>query len=624
MNPRNTAILFCLAGAMFAFIFFYERKLQREKTEVLRVLPGFDEAEVSTIRVELFKQPEIRAVRGSNGWQITKPLEYPAQSAMISNLLAALKILAPSPRLTARDLQGHGDVNAEYGLDQPQATVIFEQGSQQRQIKFGAYTAPGDQIYTEVVGADGVDVVDAAFFRNLIPHNPNDWRETLLLNGLDSDYTSLVVSGGQQPLISFQLQRTTARTPWSMVKPVETRADPLKINTALSALRAARISSFVSDSPSVDLDAYGLHPPVMELGFLRGTNLLIGIQFGKSPTNDTNQVFARITGQPSIVAVPREAVAPWQAGFQEFRDRHLTRFDPASLDSIAIEGEEDALLRRETDGSWKVSGASLPETITADKGTMGYLLSALTNIQVVTINRAVAIKDTVPPDAASLEIYGLAKPIRRYVIRARKNSLPMGVTNEVVAALDFGTSKEGLTFARRSDLPAETSVYAVVTDDLNHLPRRALHFQKPRLWEFTENDVASITVRQNGVTQKIIRKAMAQWSVAEGIKSSFNELEAEVGAQELGALDAHEWIQCGDANSTQYGFGEGDTRFTVELKKDGAALEKSFEIGSLSPDGLRYGCTVLSDGRKWIFTLSAKTYDRLAAYFSLHDPAARP
>jgi hypothetical protein len=624
MNPRNTAILFVVAGALFAFIFFYERKLQRVNPEACKVMPYFRPSEVSSIRVALPDQLEIIVERTNGEWQITKPIFYPAQSGIITNLLFTLSELTPALRLSSADLRGHPDATHEYGLDHPQATVIFEQGNQSRQLIFGSLTAPGDQIYVEVVGADGVNILDTNFFKSFIPRSLNDWRHPALLKSLNLDFNGISVSGGQQPLISFYVSRDAANLPWRMVKPVDTRADNPRINTLLAQLGGVRIAGFISDSLSADLDAYGLHPPLAALNFLHGTNKTFTIQFGNNSTNDTNLIFAKIEGRPAIITIPRDAITPWLAGFQEFRERHLIRLQNLKPDSITIEGEENVVLQRQTDGGWKASLANSREGIKADPDTMDDFIRSLTNMQVTVMNHEVAVKDTVPPDAASLDAYGLAKPAHRYILRADKSSLPEGVTNDVIAAVDFGSVKEGITYARRSDMPSETSVYAVATTNIMRLPTRLLQFQKRRIWEFTENEVASISIRHRNGIEKLARKGAAKWIVMEGSHGAINDLELEFGAQELGSLEAYDWIQSGDANASQFGFGTNTLQFTVELNTSaGTTQVRTLEIGSWSQTGLHYASTSLADGQKWIFTLPAKTYERLVAYFNLRDDTAR-
>ena len=143
-----------------------------------------------------------------------------------------------------------------------------------------------------------------------------------------------------------------------------------------------------------------------------GTNRLIAAQFGKSPANDTNRVYARLAGHDSIVLIPLAAITPWLAGFQEFRDRHLLRFNGVQPDEITITGPESVHLQRLSTGSWTATREGSPDALAVDASTLNGFLTNLTHLSVVRLNNEVAVKDTVPNEAVALEPYGLAKPAR--------------------------------------------------------------------------------------------------------------------------------------------------------------------------------------------------------------------
>jgi hypothetical protein len=72
------------------------------------------------------------------------------------------------------------------------------------------------------------------------------------------------------------------------------------------------------------LEAYGFNTPELELTLAQGTNQLVTLQFGKSPTNDSTLVYARRAGLPAVVTVERQALELWRAAqLNDFRDPHL-------------------------------------------------------------------------------------------------------------------------------------------------------------------------------------------------------------------------------------------------------------------------------------------------------------
>src|SRR5579859_1907686 len=104
MNPKNTCILVVLAAAVFAFIFFFERHLGPPPVGPVKVLPQLKPAAVK--KLQLFVgENQIRVERTNDGWQVTYPIVYPAQSAAIENLVRAAAILSPETRILPEELK---------------------------------------------------------------------------------------------------------------------------------------------------------------------------------------------------------------------------------------------------------------------------------------------------------------------------------------------------------------------------------------------------------------------------------------------------------------------------------------------------------------------------------------
>lgn len=605
-------LLVVLAAGLLAFIFYVEPHLRKPKPAALQVFPAdFKPEAVTSVQIQLAHQLEIRAERTNGGWQLTKPLVYPAQSAAIEKLLQAAAALSPQTIISAQELIGRQGVNEEYGFDNPQATLVFQQDRDQHTLKLGHLTAPGDQIYAQMVSGDRVDIIDADFFRKFVPRQADDWRDIAFIRLNGRSFDQVVVANRAQ---GFILQRAATNQPWHMEKPVRTRADYPLINGLLRGLENLRVARFVTDDPRADLETYGLLPPNLEIKFNQGTNAVLSAQFGKSPTNDESRVYARYNNQSTIVLIPREPVVPWQAGFQAFRDSHLVRLYGGLPDVIEVIGQEKFAVEQGTNGAWRVTR---PIEFPADGNVMREFIGNLVGMQFVHFNNMTA--DDAVPDS-EFPSFGLDKPVRQYIL---KRNSPAGASNSVQAQLDFGAeNKEGKIFVRRADRPEETSVYAVNLADFKKLPATSLQLRERRIWNFPKYDVARIIIRQNGQSLELLHNSPYHWGIAagsQGMKS--NDLEVEVGAQDLGELEAENWIERGDADRAQFGFSEKSPRILVEVNANGKSRILSVDFGKLSPGGLRYGDVLMDDGQNWIFEFPAAVMDQLMTYFNLQESA---
>ncbi len=181
MNPRNTWRWLMVAAVLLAFIFVHHRYLRKTGGGPVKVLPNLNATAATRVQVRPAVQMEIRAERTNGTWQLTEPLVYPAQGTSIEKLLAELERLTPAPYITARELRGRLKTDEEYGFATPQASIIIEQPGYTARLRVGAKTAPGDQVFLQVIGVEGVYVVAADFLKYL-PRTADDWRDTALVN----------------------------------------------------------------------------------------------------------------------------------------------------------------------------------------------------------------------------------------------------------------------------------------------------------------------------------------------------------------------------------------------------------------------------------------------------------
>jgi hypothetical protein len=578
------------AAGLFAFIFFYQRQVRKPPFGPARILPDLKAAAVASVQVRPAAQRTIQVVRTNGGWQLTEPLVYPAQAVSVEDLLSALERLTPAAFITARELQARPAAEEEYGFATPQATVTVQQPGYHALLQIGARTAPGDQVFLQVVGA-GVYVVDADLLK-YVPRTADDWRDTTLLDLKSLAFDRLAVTNGAK---IFELRRDSTNHPWRMVYPLSARADNAKIENSLERLQGVRIQQFVSDGPKADLEPFGLQPADLEVAFAQGTNPVALLQFGKSLTNDTRLVYARRLGLNAVVAVANDLLAPWRDKVNDFRDPHLvTLTTPVAV--IAVGGEDTFSVERQTNDTWRV----LPQGFPADGRLVKDLLFALNSLKVVQFIDAV-----IDPD---LPGYGLAPPARRYTLKSAATNSPAGATNALITDLGFGTNQAGKVFTRRAD---ESSVYALTTDDYQRLPWASWQLRDRRIWNISTNDLDRAIIRQQGKVRQIKRNGPHRWSlVTQGI---INDLAVEETVRGLCQLTAAFWVARGEQDRARYGFAENGHQITLELK---SGDKLTVEFGGQAPSGLPYAAVTL-EGSSWVFEFPLALYQHVLGYLTI-------
>lgn len=564
-----------IAAGLFAVIFWVEKFGQKPAPGPVALLPNFQAAQVTSVQLGLGDQLEIQAVRTNETWQLIKPVSYPAQAASIETLLNVLQHLAPAGVISGGEVRQRKTADQDFGFDKPQATLTLKSGEEIRPILIGALTAHGDHVYVQVVGTEDVYLVDANLLK-VMPHKTDDWRDTALV-----DLSRMVFDriGVSNTVTTLELQRDPTNRLWRLTRPMSVRADNERLTLSLQKLNAARVTRFVTDDARADLESFGLSTPNLELTLSRDTNTLTTLQFGRSPTNDSTQVFARQLGFNSIVTVPKESLELWRATLNEFRDPRVVSFT-LPVDQIEFTGGEAFTVQRAPSNAWRIVQSPLP----VDAGLVDDLITALGNLSIEQFKDSVTETD--------LQLYGLDEPIRQIVVSTAVTN-GAGPTNLVLASLTFGNTN-GDYFVRRA---VENPVYAIRAADYQKLPAAPWQLRERRIWNFAEHDAVRVVVQQNDQRRELRRAGTNSWALAPGSQGIINGFAVEETVHRFGELAATAWVARGDASREAFGFTTNGLALSFELK-NGVKHEVAF--GGVSPEQYPYAAVTI-DGETWVF-----------------------
>lgn len=604
MNPRTTWFLVVLAGVLFLFIQLVERHTQptgAAPVEPPRLL-AVRAIEVTNLQLRATNQLVLRAEQTNGGWHLNHPIAYPAASERIARWLELLEKLPAQRLLSLHELAGDQRTVADFGLEAPPMSLVLYHAGRRSEVLFGSKTALGDQVYVQVQGSPDIYVTDAELLDRL-PRRADEWRDRslLTLDGLMLDRLEVRAAGR-----GFALVLDTTNRAFYLTKPTPARADGPKVDALLRTIGRERIIRFVADAPATDLEPYGLQPPVAELVLGKGTNDLVTVEFGKSPTNETELVYARRLSHSNIVLVSRTLLDTLLASHTELRDRHLLAFVPDEVEVMEVLGPDGFGVRRQTNGTWTTTDA---KSWPVDTGLVRDWMDRLSRLQ-GTVEKDV-VTDFTP--------YGLVTPERQIVLRRLAPPAEGTSTNLVLAQLDLGAAQDGKVFARR---PEDTSAYSVSLDALATLPNADWQLRDRRVFRFTTNQVASLTIRHNGYERKLLRTPAGLWSLAPGSQGMINTFAVEEMVFRLGELRANAWVDRGETNRARHGFTDTGYRLTVELKDGDEPVTRILEFGRQVPSVGPLALTLLDD-ETWIFEFPVALYWEMLQYLSNPPQRAR-
>jgi len=593
MKSKTTALWFVLAALLFAGVWLSQKFVQPAAPAAATLLSDLRAADLTAIQVSPANALEISALRTNGAWQLDKPLAYPAQSAAIETLAGALEKLTPATRLTAAEIRSHKNADADFGFDNPQFSLVIADGDQRWQLIVGNRTAPGDQVFIRVVGLDGAFVTDAAWLQ-LLPHSADEWRDTALVAAAGATDWIVVTNGAR----AMEFRRDPTNRLWRMVRPLQTRADSARLAAALQQLQSGRVAKFVTDDPRADLSGYGLQPADLDVWLGLGTNFTGAIHAGKSLSENSPLLYARREGWNSVVTAGKDVFAPWRGAVNDFRDPHLlTLVTPVA--EIEVRGENPFTLQQRGPDDWALAG----EKFSADPENVQNFLKLLAGLRVSEF-----VKDVVT--APDLQGFGFTAPARQVILRGTA-----GDSNSVLAQLLFSTTETNRVLVKRGD---EDFIYAIKPADYNRLPEAGWEFRNRRIWNFTEADVAQLTLQQNGKTRVLVRTGENKWSFAPGSQGIINPPAVEETVHRLGGLTAAGWVGRNVTAPEKYGLNPGNLSLTVELKS-GAKLTVDFGTELAQAQTALAAATL--DGERWVFVFPPVPYQFVANYLTIPPSA---
>lgn len=595
MNSKNTLTWFIVAVALFAFIFiyhFFERPPAPGRPEML---PDLRSTSVTSIQVIPDGAPEISIFHTNADWTMTQPVVYPAQRAAIDTFLDTLQKLKPAMRISPAELRENHESDSQYGFQPPRISLVVQSADNSWRILIGNKTPPGDQVFVRVAGIEDIFVIDADWLKG-IPQSANDWRDTSLAsiqNGCDS----IVLTNGAKII---ELHCNPTNHLWQMTRPLAARANSDYIVSAMHQLQTARVSQFITDNPNTDLTTFGLQPTDLDLWLEQGAGAAAALHLGKSPTNDLTQVFAKRDGWSAIVTTAKQPLTPWYGVVNDFRDPYLFELtSPVAEIETLGPGTNHIILQRQSTNEWKIVGQKFP----VDAEVVQSFIQRLAGLKVSEF-----VKDVVTP--ADLSAYGLTVPSRQITLRSA-----VGDTNAVIAELRFGAARTNEVLVQHA---GEDFIYAITPEDFSRLPEKvAWQFRERRIWNFSENDVTQITVRQNGKTRQINRNGPNNWSLAPGSQGIINPPAIEEVAHELGNMTAEAWVSRGVNDPATFGLKPGNLSITVTLK-NGQSLTVDF--GGQIAKYITLAAVTL-DGERWVFVFSPAPYEYIRNYLAITPDA---
>ena len=505
MRTKVTLVLLFLNVALFFFIFGFERewRIKEAAQQARRLVLGSEIANIQQIQIDGPTLTEPVVLRRSlEGWSLTSPVEWPANTYAVTRILNELQFLSHETSFSVADLTAAGQTLADYGLENPALSVALTPGSPTGEatdpapapitLAIGAETSVGNRLY--VLSPDGsrVHVVQRSLADSLRVNLETLRAETCFtIPTFEVRFFNLHQTAGPAN-VRVRLRRDANR--WSFEAPIGARASKVKTEIAINQLNALRPETFLGSirtRPELATQA-GVTNPSLRItleGNNRRETLLLGQRVDPSAPTPAPPVitsgdeppdvlyYAQIEDRDAIftVAVPALLLEDLRNAQEKLRDPRVIPLDGREVTGITITApnrppltlqrlEPSALAPAEGTATppWQIVrvGGPGPQTMPADREIVENLLQHLGRLTAEEFLRDV-------PSDAELEDWGLhTRPERRITLTLAPDST-VGSPSSLELLLGVASEAEGRVYAK---LENQSYVYLVNAEILRVTP----------------------------------------------------------------------------------------------------------------------------------------------------------
>jgi len=596
MKSKTTLILLVITAAVFAYMFFYERKA-----------PTTEEAKRQAQNVVNFSREKIDGIVIQNGddkidlrrrdkkWRLETPIKEQADSSLIENLLLDLESWQKDATIPAKELEADKGKLNEYGLSKPKLRLKLRGKDAPREILFGKDAALEGKMYVRLENSKETFLA-AQSIKKEIEKKATEFRDRKLTDLITAQVSRVVLKTAAGEM---ELQKKGDH--WEIVKPLRARGDDQKIADLIAQMTTARIQQFVADDRG-DLHPYGLAEPRGSITLFAQDDKSAGrtdssrgeqgqvLQIGGAAEKEKDQVYVRFSARAFVYTLPKKIEEILNTKPNDVRDRHLVRIDTNILDRITIDapGKGTTVLARKEE-NWTIGSR---KNAPANSSEVRRLIDTLQNEQVTKFAEEVA---------SDLPKYGLDKPQLQLTFSsfASENTAETKAGERPFATIAFGKVDGDNVYARLGDEPF---IVAVRRGLLEQIFTDPLQWQELSIFKFKPEQIHRFSV----VTDKeltLVRGANNQWSWLKGT-GAIDQVNVQSLLNTLSMLHAVRWV--GSA-APQHAFEKPQLVITFTTSPDDKASHK-LTVGAAAPDGMWFARV---DEREGTFVISNPDFNAL-------------
>lgn len=337
---RSTGIVFLVALALAAFVYFYEvrRKPASEASSTETSKPAFTLTSSDVMQIKIQRAGAAMSFeRQTDGWHMSQPRAQRAEGSALDGLASTLSFVSVS-----RTFPNTPDNLDSFGLKDPALTLDFTlKNGTSHDLRFGSKDFSQSSVYALIDDGKQISLMADSLYTNA-NKSPDDFRDHALtaVQASDANFFDLVNSSGE-------VSGTKKDSNWTLSKPRAVAGDHGKIDALLSAVGTGQITKFVTDT-NASLAKYGLDNPAVRFQAKLADGKSVQLAVGKK---EGSNYYARDPSRPGVFQINDNLYSILSDKYIDLRDKQIIHLMPGDVTRAEVHNLNGAFACVKGEGS---------------------------------------------------------------------------------------------------------------------------------------------------------------------------------------------------------------------------------------------------------------------------------
>ncbi|MCX6126374.1 MAG: DUF4340 domain-containing protein [Proteobacteria bacterium] len=311
---------------------------------------------------ESLKAVDVEAKLAEGKWQITSPVNEPADQQVVQDLIKNVTDYKFEKEITSGKDQWQ-----QFGLNTPRRLLTLETTDGAKTSVLVGINAPVG--FSTYVATDKSEKVFAGsqYIATSLAKSLFDFRDKKLLSILQTDIDTISYKSGSEKAIEFS--RTDGK--WQISAPESTQADTVIANNFLDDVLALKATEFIDTPSKSQQDMFAVSKT---FAVIKLSGAKIGSREIKISKDKGGSLFATLDPAKLVIKIGDDSKTKFSKSVDDFRNKKIFEFQSTQVDEVDLDGKfftrvkddwqtKEAAAKFDKDGKFSGSLADAPKPL---------------------------------------------------------------------------------------------------------------------------------------------------------------------------------------------------------------------------------------------------------------------